>query len=298
MTTVVLLALASTTCAAISTVLKHMSANRHVEHSFGAWLPQLVARMIANPLFLAALAFDGGAVALQVLALRYGNLSTVQPILTLVLVISLALDHAVARTRITRREMIWSATLVSGLVLFLVSSGATHPQGGHDVGNRAHGLVLVGLSAVAWAVALGVTRHARPTVRARTMAVGVAAIYAGTAGLIKSSTRIYDHLGLLELARSWQLWVLLAAAAVGLVLNQHVFSMAPLHVTLPVIASLDPLFSVLIGWTVFAERLLATPLAIVMETAGLAMLLLGVVRLSRSASSMASGEPVADERRA
>lgn len=285
MTTVVLLALASTTCAAISTVLKHTSANRHVHHSFGRWLPQLVARMVANPLFLLAMVFDAGAVALQVLALRYGNLSTVQPILTLALVISLALDHVAARTRVTHGEAVWAATLVAGLVMFLISSGATHPQGGHDVGNRTHGLVLAAFTVVTWGLALGVTRHARPTVRARIMAVGVAAIYASTAGLIKSSTRIYDHSGLVELARSWQLWVLLAIAATGLVLNQHVFSMAPLHVTLPVIASLDPLCSVVIGWAVFDERLLATPAAIVVETVGLALLLLGVVRLSRSAHS-------------
>ena len=71
-------------------------------------------------------------------------------------------------------------------------------------------------------------------------------------------------------------------AAIALVLNQHVFSMAPLHVTLPVIASLDPLFSVVIGRAVFDEQLLSTPWAIVVETIGLVMLLLGVVRLSKS----------------
>ncbi|GAB95934.1 hypothetical protein BJY21_002452 [Kineosphaera limosa] len=282
MTTVVLLALASTTCAAISTVLKHLSANQPVKPILGGHVPQVLDRMIANPLFLAALAVDAAAVAFQVFALRYGDLSTVQPILTLALVISLGLDHAVSRTRITRGEMVWAATLVAGLVLFLVSSGATDPKRGVELGDRTAGLVLGGLALVIWLVALLATRKAKVTVRARVQAAGVAGIYAATAGLIKSSTRVMDNLGLDVLLGSWQLWTLLVLAGIGLVLNQHVFSLAPLHVTLPVIASLDPLFSVVIGRVVFNEHLLATPFAVLVETIGLGMLLLGVVRLSKS----------------
>lgn len=282
MAAVIVLALASTTCAAISTVLKHLSANRPVKPVFGGRAHQTIERMIANPLFLLALVVDAAAVALQILALRNGDLSTVQPILTLALVISLGLDHLATRTRITGGEILWSGTLVAGLVLFLASSGATTPHRGLDVGMRTPGFILAGTAVVTWTIALLVTRHAKRTIRARTMAVGVAAIYATTAALIKSSTRIFDTMGIAELAKSWQLWTLVVLAVIALVLNQHVFSMAPLHVTLPVIASLDPLFSVVIGRAVFAEQLLSTPLAIVVETIGLVMLLLGVVRLSKS----------------
>ncbi len=266
-----------------------MSANRPVTPVFGGRAHQTIERMIANPLFLLALLVDAAAVALQILALRNGDLSTVQPILTMALVISLALDHIVARTRITGGEMLWSATLVAGLVLFLASSGATTPHRGLDIGLRTPGFILAGVAIVSWSIALVATRRAKNTIRARTMAVGVAAIYATTAALIKSSTRIYDTMGMVELVKSWQLWTLVVLAAIALVLNQHVFSMAPLHVTLPVIASLDPLFSVVIGRAVFDEKLLATPWAIVVETIGLVMLLLGVVRLSRSQAVAEAG---------
>lgn len=282
MTAVILLALASTTCAAMSTVLKHHSANRPVKSVLGGRAHPTFERMIANPLFALALVVDAAAVGLQILALRSGDLSTVQPILTLALVISLGLDHLVARTRITHREVFWSGALVTGLVLFLASSGATTPHRGLDVGLRTPGLILAGVAVTTWIIALLATRHKKTTIRARTMAVGVAAIYASTAALIKSSTRIFDNLGVAELLHSWQLWTLIVLAGIALVLNQHVFSMAPLHVTLPVIASLDPLFSVVIGRAVFDERLLSTPWAIAVETIGLILLLLGVIRLSRS----------------
>lgn len=282
MAAVIVLALASTTCAAISTVLKHLSANRPVKPVFGGRAHQTIERMIANPLFLLALVVDAAAVAFQILALRSGDLSTVQPILTMALVISLGLDHLATRTQITGAEVLWSATLVGGLIMFLASSGATTPHRGLDVGMRGPGYALAGAAIVTWGIALLVTRHAKQTIRARTMAVGVSAIYATTAALIKSSTRIFDTMGVGELLKSWQLWTLIVLAAIALVLNQHVFSMAPLHVTLPVIASLDPLFSVVIGRAVFDEQLLSTPWAIVVETIGLVMLLLGVVRLSKS----------------
>lgn len=282
MTTVILLALASTTCAACSTVLKHRSASAPVRPLLGGRVPAAVAGMIANPLFLLALVFDGAAVALQVLALRYGNLSTVQPILTLTLVISLGLDHAASRTALTRRELIWAGTLVSGLVLFLASSGASHPKGGRDIGNLVPGFVLAGLAVLTWGVALLATSAARPTVRARALAVVVAMIYASTAALMKACTRIAGAYGYGELARSWQLWTLLVLALVGLVLNQHVFALAPLNVSLPIITSLDPLLSVVIGRAVFDERLLSTPTALVFETIGLALLVLGVARLSKA----------------
>lgn len=284
MTKVILLALASTTCSAISTVLKHVSANRPVSSRLADRLPGAIARTIGNWEFLLALVVDAAAVTLQVLALRLGNLSTVQPILTLALVISLGLDHLAARSRITRGEFLSAALLVGGLVLFLTSSGATHPPGGHDAGDTTRGLILALAAAAAWNVALAMTRSARPTVRARVIAAGVAAIYASTAGLIKSATRILQHDGPLGLAASWQLWLLLAVGAAGLVLNQRVFGLAPLHVSLPVIASLDPLFSVAIGRVVFDERLLATPTAAAVEVSGIAILLTGVVRLSRSQS--------------
>lgn len=279
---VVGLALASTLCAAGSTVLKHVSANRPVRTVFGGRLPHLLEQMLGHPLFLMAMVVDAGAVGFQVLALRYGTLSTVQPILTLALVVSLVLNHAVARTRMTRAELGWAATLVVGLVLFLVASGATHPDGGLEAGRRDIGIALAGAALAAMAVGLVATRRARVTVRARTLAAGVAAIYASTAALITSCTRIYGGEGAAELFVSWQLWVLLVVAAAGLVLNQHVFAMAPLHVVLPVIASLDPLFSIVVGRTVFDERLHATPAEVVLEVVGLTLLLLGVIRLSRS----------------
>ncbi len=290
-TIVILLALASTTCAACSTVLKHRAAVAPAHPVLEGKVPAVIAGMIGSPTFALALCFDGAAVGLQILALRDGDLSTVQPILTLALVISLGLDHVLSRTRPTRGEFAWSGALISGLVIFLVASGASHPEGGDDVGNLRVGLILTAVAGLGWLIAYLVTRRAKATIRARVQAVAVAMIYAATAALIKASTHIVDLAGFGELLRSWQLWTLLAAALGGLILNQHVFSLAPLHVSLPVIASLDPLVSVIIGRAVFDERLRGGLVPLTFEVIGLTLLVLGVVHLSRSKAPATTDGP-------
>lgn len=280
MTVVLLLALAASTAAACSTVLKAHSARRGVAPAWAARLPSAVASIIASPVFALAMVFDGVGIALQMAALHRGGLSVVQPVLCAALVISLGLNHVADRTRITGREIGWAALLVAGLVTFLAASGALDDPPRAEIGRRIPAAVLavLGLAFVAWAV-LG-TRRASSNVHARALGAAVAAIYATTAALMTSVTHIAGERGLLALVLSWQLWTLLVVAGAGLVLGQQAFAAAPLRVPLPVIASLDPLLSLLIGVTVYAEVLRTTPLALLGEAVGLGALLVAVARLS------------------
>lgn len=291
MVLVVLLALGATVCAAVSSVLKHRSSNSRP----AAWadrLPRSVASIVANPLFAFAMLFDLGGVSLQVMALRYGDLSVVQPILSAALVISLLLNHAINRTRVSGREMALAGLLVAGLVVFLASSGAMEPQGEVAIGQRTPGLVLGGLGFLLLVVTLAVAHRGSARTGAQALAVAVAAIYACTAALMKSSTRIFALHGVAALFLSWQLWVLFAIAGLGLVLNQRAFALAPLSVSLPVIASLDPLFSVLVGVVVYDETLRTAPLALGGEVMGLAMLLGAVALLTRDGAEREVVPPV------
>mgnify|MGYP002651985893 CR=1 FL=1 len=128
---VLLLAVASSACAALSTVFKHRAAQHAVEQpaddgrADGEKLPRRGLRAaavawVANPTFAIAMVFDGLCVVFQILALKYGSLSVVQPVLCMSLVISLGLNHVMLRTRPTRSEILHSLTLVAGLVMFLL----------------------------------------------------------------------------------------------------------------------------------------------------------------------------------
>lgn len=270
-------------------MLKHRSSHTPAA-KWADRLPRSIASMVANPWFALALVFDGGAVALQFVALRYGGLTVVQPILTAALVISLLLDHAIARTRVSGREMALAGLLVAGLVVFLMSSGAMSPPGEVAIGERVPGLVLAGLGLVLLVASLVVAARAPKVWGARALALTVAAVYATTAALMKSTTRIQELHGFGAVLLSWQLWALVVVAVAGLVLNQRAFSLAPLRVSLPVIASLDPLFSVVVGVAVYDEQLRTTPLAVLGELLGLGLLLGAVALLSLT--GVEEGEPI------
>ena len=279
---VLLLALASATSAACSTVAKHQSTRRpHADLAFARRLPTLLASMIASPWWLAGLVFDVGAIGFQVLALRYGDLSVVQPVLCVSLVIGLALNHLLDRTRIRKTEVALGLLLIGGLVIFLASSGSLGPQGEEAIGRKVPGIIL---SCVAGAAVLACIWYARRTHggrRARALAVVTAIMYVAMAGFIKSSTRIADLRGWEALLTSWQLWCVVGCALAAMLAQQGAYGAAPLAQSLPVVASLDPLFAVTLGVVVYGEHLRHGPLDLGLEGLGLAALLLGVLGISR-----------------
>lgn len=279
---VIALSVAATAVFAMSTVLKHRSAE-HMPETGGAGVRGAggyVSAMVSNPWWLGGLLCDGGAVVLQVLALRAGAISVVQPMLTLALVFSLVFNALLLRQRPSLRELLLGLSLVGGLVLFLWASGATAPHGPEARGAR-YPAIGVGVTAVLLVgTCVLLARRVGPRRKAALLGTAVAAVFACTAALIKTSTRILEHNGLVELLLSWQLWTLVAAGALGLVLNQMAFQAGPLVASLPVIASLDPLFSLAIGRAVYSEKLHSTPEALVFEGLGLAVLVASVFTLS------------------
>lgn len=282
MLTVLLLSLAAASCAACSTVAKHQSTRRpHADIALARRLPRLVASMIASPWWLAGLVFDVGAIGFQVFALRYGDLSVVQPVLCVALAISLVLNHLLDRTRIRKTEVALGLLLMAGLVVFLASSGSLGPQGEEGIGRKIPGIIL---SAVAGAAVLGCVwfaRRVRGVWRARALAMVTAIMYVAMAGFIKSSTRIADLRGWSALLTSWQLWCVVGCAIGAMIAQQIAYGAAPLAQSLPVVASLDPLFAVLLGVVVYGEHLRHGPLDLGLEFVGLAALLAGVVGISR-----------------
>ena len=282
---VIVLALAASTSAAASSVLKHRSAQQREQPAWTQRLPRTLASMVGNPLFPMAVVADIGCAVFQIAALRYGDISIVQPMLSSTLVITLVLGHLVARTHMSKTETLYASLLMASLVLLLTASGATTPNAQEEIGRRTPAIILavLGTLTVGGAYLLGKKRAG--LVQARALAVAVAIVYATTAGLMKSTTHIVELRGIGSLLLSWQLWTLIGLVVLGLFLNQMAFAAGPLRVSMPIIASLDPLFSVLIGMGVYGETLRSTPGAIVGEVVGFVLLTYSVIGLSRIAST-------------
>lgn len=267
---------------AVSTTLKRISATRAPAlHGAGVrGLGRFVAATASSPFWLLALVADVVGVSLQIVALHYGALALVQPLLVSGLLFALLMRH-VGHWRLSVREVVWAVLLVCGLLGFLVVSGATTAV---QPSRADHGVAVAAAASVAAAVGLLLViaqRSPAPARRAALLGLCVGAIYATTAALIKASTVVLADHGAVALLASWQLYVTLALGAAGLVLAQVAFQAGPLTVSLPAIATIDPLLSVLIGVVVYDERLLHGPGRDVVLFLLLVTLLVSIIGMSR-----------------
>lgn len=252
----------------LSSFMKHVSAGQ-VPSSRGEGargFGRFIRATLAHPLWLGGIGADAAGLALQLVALHFGALAVVQPLLITGLIWALLLRqryHSV----VSRREIAWAVVVAACLAGFLAVARVRPPVDNQGVDSIpayiATGIgVLLGLACVVSARRM---KHGRA---AALLGVTVGATYAATAALLKTLTDIaVAHP--LHLFVSWQLYAVLVLGAGGLLLNQMAFQAGPLSASLPAIATVDPLLSVVIGVALYDERIRHTAWSL----AGLAVLL-------------------------
>jgi hypothetical protein len=270
----------------VSTALRHRSAGKipRVHHFRPGELAGFAAATLRHPLWLGGILADVGGLGLQVLALHIGALTVVQPLLVSAVLFALVVGHRFAGSRISRREVVLGVVLVLSVAGFLVVSGAVTAEADRTDQLPASLAAATSLLVVAVCVITS-RRHTRRKLGSRRAAallgVAVGTIYAGTAALIKASTNLAAQHGLAALLTSWQLYALLAAGAVGLLLAQLAFQSGPLAASLPATAATDPLVSVLLGVVVYDEALRSGVVPLVLSLLCLAIMTASVVLLSQ-----------------
>jgi drug/metabolite transporter (DMT)-like permease len=294
---VIAAALGATGFFALSSALKHRSADRTPLGGGGGRGASAVRFLLATlrqPLWLAGLGADAGGVTLQVTALHLGALAVVQPVMITALLFALVLNHRVAGTRVPRREVAGALALIAGLVGFLVISGASSPRvtGVPQAADRQPAVVVALVAVGLVALCVVQARRVSRATSAALLGVAVGLVYACTAALIKACSDVLVPSGPLALLTSWQLPTLVVAGAFGLALNQLAFKAGPLNTSLPAIATVDPLVSIVLGVLVYDERLRSSAAAVVGEVACLVLLSAAVVQLSRSGAAEAPVAPV------
>ena len=192
---------------------------------------------------------------------------------------AVALQRRLRHERIPHRELWWAFTLVVGLAGFLLVATAGVPVS-HENADRgpaiAAGLLAVGAAVVCVLVA----RVRQGATAAALLGVATGIAHAGTTTLTKAATNLLVH-GPARLVTSWQLYALVAAGAVGLLLNQLSFQAGPLTASLPAITVVNPLLAVLLGVVVYDEDLRHTPAAITTEAGFLVLFTAAAFALTR-----------------
>lgn len=269
-------ALAAGACFAVAGVLQQRAAVRQPDGDILTL--RLVRRLAREPLWLAGIALAVLAYGFQGLALAYGPLSLVQPLIISELLFAIPLSARLRRRSLGAREWLGTLAVTAGLTTALASA---RPHGGDPAVPTAAWLVT--LAAVGGLVALTLAAGRHTTGAPKASLLGVAGgLVMGAQSVLLDAT--VDHLGAGPVAvlTAWQTYLLVAASVAGLVLIQSAFQAGPLAASMPAIDATEPAVAVTVGVAVFDETVNTGPLSLSLTALGMTALLAGIVLLDTS----------------
>jgi drug/metabolite transporter (DMT)-like permease len=214
--------------------------------------------------------------ALQVIALKYGSLAVVEPLLICDLIFAVLIN---ARLRHRRDPVIFigSGLCAVGVAGFLVIG---HPTGGKTT---VGAIVLIPLAAALVVLVGGslFVANRRKGVQALALALATGVCYGVSAFLIK----IVTGNGIHHLLTTWPIYALIVVGPVGFLLNQNAFQESGdlISPVLSIITAADPLISILLAVVFLNERLNSSPGAIVGQIVALTLMVVGIVTIARHA---------------
>ncbi len=269
----VVAALGSSLAYAITAVTEQLGTHR--VQSRRALSPELLLDLIKQPLWLAGVGANVASFALQVVALRFGPLALVEPILVCDLIFA-GLISAILRRR---ADLVTGAGIVAcaaGVVGFLVIA---RPSAGRQTIGPIQALALLAGFAAVLAGCLAVARWNR-TARPLALALACGAAYAVTDFSIKLATAEFSG-GLADLFTHWPIYAVVIIGPIGFVLNQNAFQAGTvLAPVLAVITITDTIGDIALGWLFLHEELASGPAAIAGQAASLLVMTVGIVVLA------------------
>ncbi|MFD4630193.1 DMT family transporter [Streptomyces sp. NPDC058284] len=260
---------------ATGTVLQRVAARTlRTEDAFS---PRLIRHLLRNPAWLAGITVIIAAAALQALALAYGPLSLVQPLLVLELPLALIIAQLFTHTPMPPGG--WTASLLTTTGLALALSAAAPTEGNHHISGLrwTTALLTTGLgTGICTAAAL-----TRPRGKARAALFGTASAltYALTAALMNAAIATLTDSGIHAFATTWQTYGCLAAGACALFLLTNAMESGPLIASQPALTLGEAAASLALGTALNGDRL-HTGWSLAPQIAGAALMIWGVVLLS------------------
>lgn len=320
-----ILALLSALSIAWGTVIRHNLSGTLEE---GTSTLRGVAKTLKLPRWWLGSTLAIAGYVFQVAALAFGTLLLVQPLLVMKLMLTLPLAAKVNGRRISRSEMIWSVALTFAVATLVLLGKPT--AGSTDIPTylwgwalAAGGVVTCGLyaAAVQWpntGTGSGSNTSDSPAIADRSstdnstgstsdtkqrgvlrqnpkaLLLGTATgwLYGFVALLSKSVVDTYVNGGLVQLLLSWELWLLVALAVIGVGLQQAAFNAGPLQASLPAMTVVEPIVAFSLGYIVLGERFQAVGVQWVALFIALATMISATIALAaRPAEATATSAP-------
>ena len=232
----------------------------------------LMLDLVRQPAWVAAIGGTLAGFALQVVALRYGPLALVQPILVCDLVFAVLINSFLRGH--------WDPIMLAGVCACSAGLGAflaiARPSGGvSTVSLPALMPFAIGLAAaVAGSIILGQRLR---SIRPLTLALACGICYGFSAFLVKLVITDASR-GVPHLLSHWPIYALAVAGPLGFILNQNAFQQGTLLApVMSIITACDPLISIVLAAILLKETLSSGPAAMAGEAVALALMTTGIV---------------------
>lgn len=215
---------------------------------------------------------------LQALALAFGPLILVQPLVVSELLFAIPVSVHLRGLRLRRREWLAAAAVVAGLSVGLVSAAPGTGRPIQPLGRWLPALIVIG---VLTAAALLVFRVVHGPVRASALGFAGALVSGLQSALFSASLHLLHSAGWATFGR-WEPYSLIVASILGGFLIQNAFQAGPLAASSPVVDATLPMVAIGLGAFVFGEHVRTSAAALAGAIGGLALLVAGIIALDTS----------------
>jgi drug/metabolite transporter (DMT)-like permease len=274
MTIAVVSAIAAAFFNAVNIMTQH-AASLGAQHQRSGW--RIALHLAVDPLWLIGLVAAAVGFLLYSVALHYGPLAVVQPLLVTELVSALILRRLWIRQAVAPRAWAAAVAVSVALAVFLLAAA---PSGGAATATVRQWVIVV---AVIGALVAGLSLLARsgsPTRKAALLAIAASLAWALTAVFIKVATDTLASYGFVGMFLHWQVYAFAVCGAGAIVLQQAALHVGPLSVSQPLVVVVDPIASIILSVWLFNERLTGDPFQLALAFIAFAVVVVGVVVLS------------------
>lgn len=239
--------------------------------------PRLLLDLVRQSLWVEGIGATVVGFALQVVALKYGPLALVEPILVFDLVFAVLISAHLARRR--------DATIFAGVIACALGIGGFlaigRPSGGKaTLGWHVLLPLAIGL-AVALATCVIVGRRSK-TAQPLALALACGLCYGVSAFLVKLV--VSPGGGLVSIFTHWPIYALAVVGPLGFLFNQNAFQQGTLIApVLAIITACDPLISIALAAFWLNETLASSPAAVAGQVLSLAVMVTGITVVAHHA---------------
>lgn len=271
----IVLVLIAAAIEALSNVLQHKATNT-VDKGTGSEASALL-RTLKKPMFLGGFLLMILGFAFHIASLGFGaNVAVIQVIFVTQLVFIIPFARIISKTHVSGSDWLGALVVTVGIGLFVAFAS---PEKGYDDATNGQWLLAIGIVSAICAVSIVVGYMFQGGTRAALLGVSGGVINGLVAVLI---TGTIDSASQGNIFANWLVYVTLIAALLGVLFPLMAFRSGPITASFPAVMALNPVTAALLGVYLFHQDLQSGVVPITMMVISGAIILVGIVWLSRS----------------